>query len=665
MGLPDMTRADTDLGIGGVTPKTLSAPLDLAVACADFIDTRSDLLYKGIGGSILPDQTRRKKSTSSVSFFPLFGAGIDDDCLPIRCRKHGPKIQFPFRHKYLQPQHCGYGPGFDLYCDHEKNETVIELPFSAKVMVQEIDYQLQTVHIYDPERCLLQKMLNLSASPFQLLNYYPLSDYILFNCSASQSYLSQNIPCYSDSKHQAFAVSIDSFANDYPYLLISCTKLHQISSVSWDMIYGQDLTLNWSKPACGHCESQGKLCSFKNYTRGHHHFKYVNKPADTKNDRSNTARMAGATLGSFLSALILAALYLLYSSIRTNKENQEKIENFLEDYRALKPTRFSYADVRKMTNEFGEKLGQGSYGIVYKGILSSEISVAVKVLHNFQGNGEEFINEVGTIGKIHHVNVVRLVGFCADGFKRALIYQFLPNESLEKFIFQEGRKKNPLGLMRLQDIALGIAKGIEYLHEGCDKQILHFDIKPHNILLDGNFNPKICDFGLAKLCSKEQSAVSMTAARGTMGYIAPEMLSRTFGRVSYKSDVYSFGMLLLEMVGGRKNVDHSVNNSQMYFPQWIYDHLNQGDDILMHAEEEGDESKVARKLTIVGLWCIQWYPADRPSMKAVAQMLERDRDNLVMPPNPFPLTNDTNSVARIPGRRYQYQPELEIISETK
>ncbi|XP_073282709.1 rust resistance kinase Lr10-like, partial [Primulina huaijiensis] len=280
-----------------------------------------------------------------------------------------------------------------------------------------------------------------------------------------------------------------------------------------------------------------------------------------------------------------------------------------------------------------------------------------------QGNGEEFINEVATIGKIHHVNVVRLVGFCADGFKRALIYEFLPNESLERFIFQEGRKKNSLDPTRLHDIALGIAKGIEYLHEGCEKQILHFDIKPHNILLDHNFHPKICDFGLAKLCSKEQSAVSMTAARGTMGYIAPEMLSRTFGKVSYKSDVYSFGMLLLEMVGGRKNVDNSVNNSQVYFPQWIYNHLNQGDEILMHIEEEGDETKIARKLTIVGIWCIQWYPADRPSMKAVVQMLERDGDNLTVPPNPFPVTNDTNSATRVSGRRYQ--PELEIISETK
>ncbi|KAL2550706.1 Protein kinase superfamily protein [Forsythia ovata] len=148
-----------------------------------------------------------------------------------------------------------------------------------------------------------------------------------------------------------------------------------------------------------------------------------------------------------------------------------------------------------ITNQFSEKLGEGGYGTVYKGKLSNEIYVAVKVLKNFKGNGEEFIIEV------------RLVGFCADGFRRALVYEFLPNDSLEKFIFRAGSKRNTLGWKKLQDIALGIAKGIEYLHQGCDQQILHFDIKPHNILLDHNFNPKICDFGLAKLCCKEQSGV--------------------------------------------------------------------------------------------------------------------------------------------------------------
>ena len=151
------------------------------------------------------------------------------------------------------------------------------------------------------------------------------------------------------------------------------------------------------------------------------------------------------------------------------------------------------------------------------------------MLDNAFGNGEEFINEVSTMGRIHHVNVVRMVGFCADGFRRALVYEFLPNESLEKFIFPGEDALDPsLSWERLHDIALGVAKGIEYLHQGCDHRILHFDIKPHNILLDNNFNPKIADFGLAKLCSKEKSAVSMTAARGTMGYIAPGSLLQEF-----------------------------------------------------------------------------------------------------------------------------------------
>ncbi|RVW87547.1 Rust resistance kinase Lr10 [Vitis vinifera] len=306
-----------------------------------------------------------------------------------------------------------------------------------------------------------------------------------------------------------------------------------------------------------------------------------------------------------------------------------------------------------------DKLGEGGYGTVYKGKLSDEVFVAVKILNNSQGNGEEFINEVATMGTIHHVNIVRLVGFCVDRFKRALIYEYLPNESLEKFIFSKVVKNYSLSWKKLQEIAIGIAKGIEYLHQGCDQRILHFDIKPHNILLDHNFNPKISDFGLAKLCSKEQSAVSMTIVRGTMGYIAPEVLSRNFGNVSYKSDVYSFGMLLLEMVGGRKNIDVSVEStSQVYFPEWIYNHLDIGEELHIRIEEEGDV-EIAKKLAIVGLSCIQWCPVDRPSMKIVVQMLEGEGDKLTMPPNPFASTVPTNLSK--PGR--VFQQELAIISE--
>ena len=345
---------------------------------------------------------------------------------------------------------------------------------------------------------------------------------------------------------------------------------------------------------------------------------------------------------------------------KLERNNQIKIEKFLEDYIALKPTRYSYADIKKITNQFQDKLGEGGCGTVYKGKLSDEVHVAVKILNNSKGNGEEFINEVGTMGRIHHVNVVRLVGFCADGFRRALIYEFLPNESLEKFIFSRTTENHSLGWKKLQDIALGIAKGIEYLHQGCDQRILHFDIKPHNILLDHNFNPKISDFGLAKLCSKEQSAVSMTSARGTMGYIAPEMLSRNFGNVSYKSDVFSYGMLLLEMVGGRKNIDITVDNTcRVYFPEWIYNHLDQGEELQIRIDEDGD-TQIVKKLTIVGLWCIQWFSADRPSMKLVVQMLEGEH-NLSMPPNPFTCTGPTKTNASTPER--YLQQELIVISE--
>ncbi|XP_047316308.1 rust resistance kinase Lr10-like [Impatiens glandulifera] len=308
-------------------------------------------------------------------------------------------------------------------------------------------------------------------------------------------------------------------------------------------------------------------------------------------------------------------------------------------------------------------IGKGGYGIVYKGKLSNDVHVAVKVLNDVKGNGEEFINEVGTMGNIHHVNVVRLAGYCADGSKRALIYEFMMNYSLEKFISSEGKKKS-LGWKKLEEIALGIAKGIEYLHQGCDHRILHFDIKPHNVLLDSNFVPKISDFGLAKLCSKEQSAISMTIARGTIGYIAPEVFSRNFGNVSYKSDIYSFGMLLLEIVGGRtKPTDE--DKSEAYFPEWIYNRLNRGKELAIEIEHEADENskRIINKLTIVGLWCIQWYPSNRPSMKAVVQMLEGDGNALTLPPNPFVSTDSTANKGII--RRETFTSSLEVISESE
>ncbi|KAL3499685.1 hypothetical protein ACH5RR_038778 [Cinchona calisaya] len=416
--------------------------------------------------------------------------------------------------------------------------------------------------------------------------------------------------------------------------------MFQIPSVPSALFdFSLPLSLNWSKPTCGRCEVEGKSCRFKDNINTQD-IECFDNPSHT--GPLKKVKLPGLVLGPLLLVLIAIGTYQMYRSEKLKKEDQQKIEQFLEDYKALKPTRYAYVDIKRITGNFSDKLGQGGYGTVYKGKLSNEVSVAAKVLNNTKGDGEDFINEVGTIGQIHHVNVVRLVGYCANGFRRVLVYEFLPNHSLEKFTSSKN-ERNLLGLEKLHDIALGIAKGIEYLHQGCEQRILHFDIKPHNILLDHNFNPKISDFGQAKLCSKKQSAVSMTAARETVGYIAPEVFSRNFGKVSYKSDVY--GMVLLEMVGGMKNiVVGGENESEAYFPEWIYNKLEKGEDITIEIENKGN-SMIARKLMVVGLWCIQWYPVDRPSMKVVIQMLEAEKIPS-MPRNPFGSENETGAVKK-------------------
>ena len=241
------------------------------------------------------------------------------------------------------------------------------------------------------------------------------------------------------------------------------------------------------------------------------------------------------------------------------------------------------------------------------------------------------MNEVMSISRTSHVNIVSLLGFCLEGSKRALIYEYMPNGSLDKYIYAENHK-GILGWDKLYKIAIGIARGLEYLHHSCNTRIVHFDIKPQNILLDKDFCPKIADFGLAKLCGTKESKLSLTYPRGTIGFIAPEVFYPTFGNVSTKSDVYGYGMMLLEMVGGRKNVESmDENSSKMYFPDWIYDHFAQ-DDGLQTYEIGSEFEEMAKKMTLIGLWCIQLLPMYRPTITNVLDMFGRRLDELDMPP---------------------------------
>ncbi|MBA0693963.1 hypothetical protein Goari_004299 [Gossypium aridum] len=212
----------------------------------------------------------------------------------------------------------------------------------------------------------------------------------------------------------------------------------------------------------------------------------------------------------------------------------------------------------------------------------------------------------------------------------------MPNGSLKDLLSKE-EAENSVGIAKLLEIAIGVAQGIEYLHNGCESRILHLDIKPQNVLLDQSLNPKISDFGLAKVYSRDHSYVTMTSARGTIGFIAPEIFMRNLGNPSHKSDVYSYGMLLLEMVGGKQQFKQITSFStggssgtEAYFPEWIYEKVMEKMDNVV------DESyEIGRKMRMVGLWCIQMKQRDRPTMKRVVEMLSGPMEDIEMPPKPL------------------------------
>jgi len=403
---------------------------------------------------------------------------------------------------------------------------------------------------------------------------------------------------------------------------------------------GFELNYDTHNHQCDRCEGSGGWCGYQRddtHAGGRMRFTCYCDGGPTT-DRCGTglkgekAIIAGVVSGTLLVILIFF-LACKYGWLPLKSKGEPSIESFLRKNGNLHPKRYTYTDVKRMTKSFATKLGQGGFGAVYRGNLYDGRQVAVKMLKDTKGDGEEFMNEVSSISRTSHVNVVTLLGFCLQGSKRALIYEYMPNGSLERYAFNSNmNSENSLSWEKLFDIAIGTARGLEYLHRGCNTRIVHFDIKPHNILLDQDFCPKISDFGLAKLCLNKESAISIAGARGTIGYIAPEVYSKQFGLVSSKSDVYSYGMMVLEMVGARdkNNTSASVESSSQYFPQWLYEHL---DEYCISASEiNGETTELVRKMIVVGLWCIQVIPTDRPTMTRVVEMLEGGTSNLELPP---------------------------------
>nr|XP_017188572.1 probable receptor-like serine/threonine-protein kinase At4g34500 isoform X1 [Malus domestica] len=269
-------------------------------------------------------------------------------------------------------------------------------------------------------------------------------------------------------------------------------------------------------------------------------------------------------------------------------------------------------------------IGEGGYAIVYRGALQDGSVVAVKNLLNNKGQAEnEFKVEVEAIGKVKHKNLVGLIGYCAEGAQRMLVYEYIDNGNLEQWLHGDVGPVSPLTWDIRMKIAIGIAKGLAYLHEGLEPKVVHRDIKSSNILLDRKWNPKVSDFGLAKLLGSEASYVT-TRVMGTFGYVAPEYAST--GMLNEGSDIYSFGVLLMEIITGRSPIDYSRPAGEMNLVDWFKGMIqsHRGEDVVDPLIAVQPPPRAMKRALLVCLRCIDLDVHKRPKMGQIVHMLEAD-----------------------------------------
>ncbi|XP_016433683.2 G-type lectin S-receptor-like serine/threonine-protein kinase SD2-5 [Nicotiana tabacum] len=284
-------------------------------------------------------------------------------------------------------------------------------------------------------------------------------------------------------------------------------------------------------------------------------------------------------------------------------------------------TRFSYNDLKVITEDFSRKLGEGGFGSVYEGTLSNGTKIAVKHLDCVAQGKDSFLTEVKIVGGIHHVNLVKLIGFCFEKNHRLLIYEHMVNGSLDRFISHKN-PANGLTWHTRRRIISDVAKGLAYLHDECSQKIIHLDIKPQNILLDQNFNAKISDFGLSKLIEKNKSKV-VTRMRGTRGYLAPEWLSSV---ITEKVDVYAFGIVLLELLCGRKNLDWSQADEEDVHLVSVFRRKAEQKQLMDMVDKNNEDMQLHKEavteMMSIAAWCLQGDFTKRPSMTLVVKALE-------------------------------------------
>ncbi|XP_015614672.2 probable serine/threonine-protein kinase At1g01540 isoform X2 [Oryza sativa Japonica Group] len=307
--------------------------------------------------------------------------------------------------------------------------------------------------------------------------------------------------------------------------------------------------------------------------------------------------------------------------------------------------RYTRRELEEATNRFAAEnvLGEGGYGVVYKGILRDNTAVAIKNLHNNRGQAEkDFKVEVATIGRVRHKNLVSLLGYC-EGACRLLVYEYMENSNLDKWLHHGDDEISPLTWDMRMHILLGTARGLAYLHEGLEPKIVHRDVKSSNILLDRHWNARVSDFGLAKLLCSERSYVT-TRVMGTFGYVAPEY-ART-GMLNERSDVYSFGVLIMEIISGRTPVDYTRPAPEVNLVEWLKRMVAERrvEEVVDPRLPETPPPKVLKRAVLAALRCVDPDGGQRPTMGHVVHMLEDDlkfRDELQLARDLSPHASDS------------------------
>ncbi|VVA35920.1 Hypothetical predicted protein [Prunus dulcis] len=369
--------------------------------------------------------------------------------------------------------------------------------------------------------------------------------------------------------------------------------------------------------------------------------------------------VAVVTSGIFLACIVCVYIWRRKITKRQDKINRAQLDSERrvqelidtgefkeEDEKGIDVPFFDLQSILDATDNFSNanKLGQGGYGPVYKGKFLGDQEIAVKRLSRASGQGlQEFKNEVVLIAKLQHRNLVRLKGYCIKGEEKILLYEYMPNKSLDSFIFDHTKSIFLNWEMRF-NIILGIARGLLYLHQDSRLRIIHRDLKTSNILLDEEMNPKISDFGLARIVGGKETESNTNTVVGTYGYMSPEYaLDGTF---SVKSDVFSFGVVLLEIISGKKNTGfyQSLQTFSLISYAWRLWTKNEALELMDMTLDESCNKNQFIKCVNVGLLCVQEDPIDRPTMSNVLTMLDSEIAISPTPKQPaFLLRRGNNS----------------------